>query len=145
MKTIRNWIVMMSLATVTVAGCRNIPSGGHDLDVWHAPKQSVDDRLEAASRLIARGSRMADAEKTLGQPSRMERRYGPSGGLGESRDYEYLFYEFGDGTFVCLRFGVSKTRLGDWLFSDMFAGKTAALKTFRIDPVPPAEQLDRER
>jgi hypothetical protein len=66
------------LMLVVLLGCHVSQTPVSDnLAVWHSNKVTLQQRVEAASRLAPPGTKQAVAEEILGEPTRRERFYGP--------------------------------------------------------------------
>ena len=96
-----------------VVGCAGPSQDNALLQVWQAPSSSLEERAEAISKLIPKGTKMAEAERVLGQPTRRERWHGPSllqpssgatSPAGGYTDEDRLIYDFPGGGVIYLRF-----------------------------------------
>ena len=63
----------------TVLGCHSPQNASEkDLAIWRSSDAALDKRMDAASRLVPAGTKQAEAERLLGEPTRRERWHGPS-------------------------------------------------------------------
>src|SRR5688572_4510407 len=89
-----------------------------NLLIWRSPDVPVDKRAEAASRLVPKGTKQAEAERVLGEPTRRERRHGPiiyAPGHKGPTNATYLniwcdVYDFGGGDYVQVVFDIEASR-----------------------------------
>lgn len=92
----------------------------HDsgLAVWRSPGASTQQQADAASRLIPKGTKQAEVERVLGEPTRRARFYGPviyaPGYVGPTNatysDVWCDYYDLGGGGYVRLTFDVEASR-----------------------------------
>lgn len=106
-------LVAISLVVMLVLGCQpRRTSDNMDLERWYSSDASLDQRLDAASRLVLEGTKQVEAERILGKPTRRGRFHGPvvylPGYEGPTNrthsDVCFDFYDFNDGDYVCLTF-----------------------------------------
>lgn len=98
-----------------VLGCHSPHKASeNDLATWRSNEATLDERMEAASRIAPVGTKQAEAERLLGEPTRRERWHGPSvnvqwGRPGPSNPAGYHnswhdIYDFENGEYIDVSF-----------------------------------------
>src|SRR5437762_13725775 len=110
---------VISLLLAAMLGCAHAQSTQNmNSLVWRSPDAPVEKRAEAASRLVPTGTKQAEAERLLGEPTRRERFHGPiiyaPGYKGPtnvtSSDIWCDVYDFRGGDYVRLAFDIEASR-----------------------------------
>ena len=82
--------------------------------LWHSPESATANRFLAMKQLVPFGTPQEKALKILGKPTRQTRIHGyapdPIASKDHYTDEDEIIYEFSDGSYVCLRFDVTKSR-----------------------------------
>jgi hypothetical protein len=88
---IKTIVQVLTLCILAVsAGCGANSAKDPSLSVWRDRNSGVEDRIAAVSKLIPKGTRIADAEELLGRPSRRERWHGPEGTPSTGHRDQYI-------------------------------------------------------
>lgn len=115
----RTFIAIALLAVATLGHALAQGNQSTNLQVWRSPDSSVGKRAEAASRLVPVGTKQAEAERILGEPTRRERWHGPivhppdySGPTNATSFNIWCdVYDFRGGDYVRLAFDIEASRL----------------------------------
>ena len=104
-------LVVIAMIGLVLSGCSREAQrvSGAALRVWRSPDSSLTLRVQAASELLPKGTKMGDAATLLGEPTRRERWHGirilDSGtSKPEDCDEDHYIYEFSADEIVRLRF-----------------------------------------
>jgi hypothetical protein len=113
-------------------------SHSNDLAIWRSPISTVQERAEAASRLLVKGTSLIEAEQVLGKATRHERWHGPLMGStkGSTLDRWLDLYDFDGGNYVSISFNVqpSPARWEDWPLEYIGSGNTNR-QIFKVTPI----------
>jgi len=142
-----NGVKILSITFTNSAQSNSPPTGprahagttrSSDLAIWRSPRSSVQDRAEAASRLLVKGTRLIEVEQVLGEATRHERWHGPLlGSTNASTVDGWLdLYDFDGGDYVSISFEVesSPSHWEDWLMEYISSGNTNR-QTFKVKPL----------
>jgi hypothetical protein len=135
------------LLVALVAGCSSFqPANDKSLAVWRSPDSTIDQRMEAASRLVPTGTEEAQAQRILGEPADARLFYGPvfyapgrPGYLSATNvagcDIRRDLYDFAGGDYVALSFdlGAPQHRWKEGRLLGISIGNTNA-DTFALTP-----------
>ncbi len=114
----RTFIAITLLAVATLGRGYAQSTQSTNLQIWRSPDAPVEKRAEAASRLVPSGTKQAEAERVLGEPTRRERFHGPiiyaPGYKGPtnvtSSDIWCDVYDFRGGDYVRVAFDIEASR-----------------------------------
>lgn len=118
-RRIHVFAVITGFAFLTAGCARQDKTSETNLELWHSPIASLENRKQAASHLVSKGTAQGEAEQILGKPSYTIRFHGPviyaaPGYVGPTNvthtDVWCDYYDFGKGDYVCLTFDVDASR-----------------------------------